>query len=73
MKLLEGALDVTEYTDNVDVASDRFGFRVGGGGGKSSTMKSEMNGFLSIISGLLVAGNKANKNKGKALFFLFRL
>ena len=63
LKLLEGALDISEYTDKVDIASDSFGWRLGG---KSSTMRTELTDVLSLVSGLLVAGNKSSKSKSKS-------
>ncbi len=62
LKLLEGALDISEYTDKVDVSSDRLGFGIRWGS-KGSIMKEELNDFLTLISGLLLAGVKNSKSK----------
>ena len=56
-------MDVSEYTDKVDVASDMLGWRVGG---KKNVMRDELIDFFSLISGLLIAGHfKKGKKQGR--------
>lgn len=49
LQLVERAMDVSEYTDKVDVSSDYFGYRVGP---KDQVIKRELEDVFSILSGL---------------------
>eukprot|EP01105_Mastigella_eilhardi_P023187 TRINITY_DN5808_c0_g1_i1.p1 TRINITY_DN5808_c0_g1~~TRINITY_DN5808_c0_g1_i1.p1 ORF type:complete len:813 (+),score=227.14 TRINITY_DN5808_c0_g1_i1:222-2441(+) len=60
--ILEGALEVCEYTDKVDVAANDFGWSGynsfgGGGGGKTRLIVQELREVLSLISGLYLASD----------------
>lgn len=74
LRLLEGALEVSEYTDKVDVSNDMYGWRTGGysysgsANKKEAIIKHELNDIFSIVSGLIVAnnfrsGSRLTKNK----------
>ena len=49
LQLVERTMDVSEYTDKVDVSSDYFGYRVGP---KDQVIKRELEDVFSILSGL---------------------
>jgi hypothetical protein len=53
LRLLEGALDVSEYTDHVDVVRG-FSWR---GSSKSEVMQEQIYELFRMLSGLLIAGN----------------
>jgi len=81
LNLLECALQVSEYTDNVDVSGDMLGWRMwysfGGNSKKEDTMRKELKEMLSLCSGLFVANNfnvgqqlvKGTQFKGNEAFF----
>jgi hypothetical protein len=72
LKLLEGALEVSEYTDKVDVVRG-WGWR----NSKSDVIGEEISDFFKNLMGLLVAGNyqegvkllQAKELRGNAEFF----
>eukprot|EP00750_Incisomonas_marina_P008460 INCI15482.1.p1 GENE.INCI15482.1~~INCI15482.1.p1 ORF type:complete len:430 (-),score=77.61 INCI15482.1:1559-2848(-) len=55
--LLEGALQISEYTDNVDVARNNFGYGQGRGYGGQDAMVHEMREFAQLVVGLYVASD----------------
>jgi hypothetical protein len=63
LRLLEGALEVSEYTDKVDVSNDYYGwtgssfYNNSTSASKTDIIKRELGDFFSIISGLLVAND----------------
>jgi hypothetical protein len=52
LRLLEGALDVSEYTDHVDVVRG-FSWR----SSKTETMQEQIYELFRMLSGLLIAGS----------------
>ena len=63
LQTLEGVLEVSEYTDKVDVSFDYFGWRTGGSQ-KAEIIDRELEEVLHLVLGMCVAGNYA---KGKRL------
>jgi len=56
LHLLEGALDVSEYTDKVDVTGS-FGFGWSGRKSKVTVIREELDDMFSLLSGLAVCDN----------------
>ena len=63
LQTLEGVLEVSEYTDNVDVSADYFGWRMGARN-KQATVERELREVLHLVCGLTVAGDY---NRGRRL------
>jgi hypothetical protein len=59
LQLLEGALNVSDYTDQVDVP--RLGY--GSGRSKDTRIKKQLQSVLSILSGLLVSSDYTTGNR----------
>eukprot|EP01095_Lingulamoeba_sp_RSL-Kostka_P006964 TRINITY_DN2208_c3_g1_i2.p1 TRINITY_DN2208_c3_g1~~TRINITY_DN2208_c3_g1_i2.p1 ORF type:complete len:592 (+),score=182.54 TRINITY_DN2208_c3_g1_i2:25-1800(+) len=54
--LIEGALEISEYTDNVDVSSDYFGWRTEYYS-KDETIQRELNESFALVLGLFISTN----------------
>jgi len=65
LHILEGALDVSEYTDNVDVSSNMFGWRsmFDNNNNKEGRMKKELLEFFAFVHGLYVCSSLRNGKK----------
>jgi hypothetical protein len=66
LSILLGGLEISEYTDKVDVSNRMYGsmyFSATAGQGKSSVMKKEIGDMISFITGLYVAQNFAKGQK----------
>ena len=58
VQILEGALEVSEYTSNVDVSSNMYGyFWSMGVSKKSNIIKHQLREVLSFVSGLYVSSD----------------
>eukprot|EP00727_Mastigamoeba_balamuthi_P012917 m51a1_g8248 hypothetical protein (877) ;mRNA; r:130583-134788 len=62
LQLLEGALEISAYTDKVDVSFDYYGWRTGGMD-KQRIIDAEIEEVLRLICGLYVAGDYASGKK----------
>ena len=56
LQTLEGVLEVSEYTDHVDVSADYFGWRVGAHS-RAATVERELREVLQLLCGLTAAGD----------------
>eukprot|EP00008_Paramoeba_atlantica_P012106 CAMPEP_0201492800 /NCGR_PEP_ID=MMETSP0151_2-20130828/34790_1 /ASSEMBLY_ACC=CAM_ASM_000257 /TAXON_ID=200890 /ORGANISM="Paramoeba atlantica, Strain 621/1 / CCAP 1560/9" /LENGTH=605 /DNA_ID=CAMNT_0047879823 /DNA_START=73 /DNA_END=1890 /DNA_ORIENTATION=- len=67
LHILEGALDISEYTDNVDVSSNMFGWGwrmyESGSSSKRYKIEKEQNEFFSFLHGLYVCSNLRSGKK----------
>lgn len=60
LNMLEGLLEVSQYTDHVDVSFDYYGWRTSGGGKKQGIIDKELRMVLNLVCGLCVAGDYAH-------------
>tara|TARA_R110002050_G_scaffold163344_1_gene293306 strand:- start:444 stop:1961 length:1518 start_codon:yes stop_codon:yes gene_type:complete len=62
LHILEGALEISEYTDNVDVSSNPFGWRMmfssySSSSSKDQTIRKELQEFFTYVHSLFVCAN----------------
>lgn len=57
LNMLEGLLEVSQYTDHVDVSFDYYGWRTSGGDKKTSIINKELHEVLDLICGLSIVGD----------------
>jgi len=62
LQTLEGVMDVSEYTDKVDVSFDYFGWRTGGNR-KLEIISEELQEVLHLVLGMCVSGNYTKGRK----------
>lgn len=57
LNMLEGLLEVSQYTDHVDVSFDYYGWRTSGGDKKTNIINKELHEVLDLICGLSIVGD----------------
>lgn len=57
LNMLEGLLEVSQYTDHVDVSFDYYGYRTSGGDKKTNIINKELSEVLDLICGLSIVGD----------------